>query len=303
MYSSSSLTTPVVFVIFNRPANTKTVFEQIRKAKPLKLYIIGDAPRPSVVADLENCLEARNIVEAIDWDCQVFRNYSEKNLGCGVRIHTGLDWVFENEERAIILEDDCVPSLSFFTFCTKLLNLYNDDTRIMHISGERWNLEFKRNANSFFFSRYSHIWGWATWKRAWKLYDFEMKLWPEIKNGNYLKDIFQTKREISHWTKQFDSYYYKQEKTGWAIQWLFTVLINNGLCVVPNANLISNIGVDGVHSSTISRYHFRPIEDNFEIIRTPEFVIEDKEFDRYHFEKHIYHDYKIINKIKKRLLL
>jgi hypothetical protein len=160
------LTTPVAFLIFNRPDTTAKVFEAIRQAKPPKLLVVADGPRPDRPDDIEKCKAARGVVEQVDWDCEVLRNYSDVNLGCKKRVSSGLDWVFNTVEEEIILEDDCLPHPTFFRFCEELLDYYRHDERIMVISGD--NFQFGRNCTeySYYFSRYNHCWGWSTWRRS-----------------------------------------------------------------------------------------------------------------------------------------
>ena len=178
--SDFQLTTPVAFLIFNRPDTTARVFEAIRQAKPPKLLVVADGPRPDRPDDVEKCKAARAIIDRVDWACEVLTNYSDLNLGCGKRPATGITWVFEQVEEAIIFEDDCLPHPSFFRFCEELLNYYRHDERIMVISGNNFQFGRNRTDDSYYFSRYNHIWGWASWRRAWEYFDYDLKLWPKI---------------------------------------------------------------------------------------------------------------------------
>ena len=166
--------TPIVFLIFNRPDTTKRVFEAIRQAKPKKLLVVADGPRDDRQGEAEKCAAVRSIIDTVDWDCKVLTNYADVNLGCGLRVSSGLDWVFEQVEEAIILEDDCLPHPSFFPFCEEMLDLYRHDERIMHIAGTNSLEEWKSDVQSYHFSYTGGIWGWATWQRAWKYYHFKM---------------------------------------------------------------------------------------------------------------------------------
>ncbi len=176
-----SLETPVAFIIFKRHDLTERVFQAIREAKPKKLLVIADGPRfPEEAA---KCQKTRDIIQQVDWDCEVLKNYSEVNLGCRQRISSGLDWVFSQVEEAIILEDDCVPAPSFFSFCQTLLDYYRDDNRIMVISGDNFQDGQSRTDYSYYFSRYNHCWGWATWHRAWQYWDFNKNKWLEFQQS------------------------------------------------------------------------------------------------------------------------
>jgi hypothetical protein len=184
--SNYQLRTPVAFIIFNCPETTDRVFEQIAKAKPSKLLVIADGPRENSPGEAERCAAVRSIIDNVDWDCEVLTNYSDVNLGCKRRIASGLDWVFDTVEEAIILEDDCLPDPTFFRFCDELLEKYRDDERITMISGDNFQFDRKKTDSSYYFSRDPHIWRWASWRHVWKNYDVDMQLWPEIRDGGWL---------------------------------------------------------------------------------------------------------------------
>jgi len=241
------LNTPVLFVIFNRPDTTKQVFYEIRKAKPKQLFIAADGPRKDHPEDTGLCQKTRAIVDQVDWDCQVSTLFRDENLGCKYAVSSAIDWFFSNVGEGIILEDDCVPDQSFFPFCEELLEKYRDDERIMMISGANFQFGKKKTEDSYYFSRYFHIWGWATWKRAWKLYDKEMKAWPEIRENGYLTNILSEKKLVRYWEVIFNSVYNGSIIT-WDYQWVFSCWIQGGLSIIPNINMISNIGFD--HRST-----------------------------------------------------
>lgn len=190
------LHTPVLLIIFNRAHTTQQVFDRIRQVKPKKLYVAADGPRPHVGTDAERCAETRRIVEQVDWDCEVKTLFQEQNLGCGVAPSRSISWLFEHEEYGIILEDDCIPSRSFFWFCQELLEKYKYDTRVMHISGNNYLDGWRRDSDySYYFSDKVNSWGWATWRRAWQLYDFHLGSYPELKQKGYLNGIFLNKLE------------------------------------------------------------------------------------------------------------
>ncbi|MCX5679732.1 MAG: glycosyltransferase family 2 protein, partial [Candidatus Omnitrophica bacterium] len=180
------LETPVVLTIFNRPDKTELVFNAISKARPRQLFVIADGPRPDAPGENERCLDARAIIERVDWDCCLRKNYSDVNMGCKRRVSSGLDWVFSSVEEAILLEDDTLPSHSFLFFCQELLEKYRYDNRINYISGTNYQLGKSRTDYSYFFSRYASFWGWATWRRAWRHYDVDMKSWPQVKKDHLL---------------------------------------------------------------------------------------------------------------------
>lgn len=233
--------TPVLFVIFNRPETTKKVFEAIRKYQPLELYIAADGSRANKPGEKEKCEEARKITEKIDWPCKVKRLYRDKNLGCKMAVSGAITWFFKNVEEGIILEDDCLPNPSFFTFCAKMLELYRNDKRVMCISGDNFLPRSMQNTNGYYFSKYVHIWGWASWRRAWKNYDVGMGDWHTVKKTKMLNKYFDNFIESIYWKTIFNATYNGKIDT-WDYQFMYHVWKNNGLSLVPNANLISNIG-------------------------------------------------------------
>ncbi|WP_204106191.1 MULTISPECIES: TylF/MycF/NovP-related O-methyltransferase [Spirulina sp. CCY15215] len=247
------LQTPVVLIIFNRPDTTQRVFDAIRQARPPQLFIIADAARRDRTPEVEQCRDARNIVEGIDWDCQVFKNYSDTNLGCRHRISSGLNWVFENVEEAIILEDDCVPDPTFFRFCEELLEKYRRDDLIMAIAGNNFQFRQSRTEYSYYFSRYPHCWGWATWRRAWQHYDDTMQLWPRARDEKCLESVFETDRAVAYWAKILQRNY--EGFNSWAYAWGFSCWIHDGLTILPDVNLVSNIGFGSEGTNTRKQDH------------------------------------------------
>ena len=232
------MNTPVLFLVFNRPDTTIQVFQKIREAEPLRLYVAADGPRKDREGEAEKCKQVRHIATNVDWDCEVKTLFRDENLGCKMAVSGGIDWFFEKEEMGIILEDDCLPSKTFFRFCEELLIKYRQDTRIWHIGGTN-PLSKITQADSYYFSIYNRIWGWATWKRAWKNFDSEIKIWPEIKKNKKLKYVL-SKSEYIKYEKLFDSVYNGEIDT-WDYQWFLIKLIN-GLSIIPNTNLVKNIG-------------------------------------------------------------
>ncbi len=277
------LQTPVVLIIFNRPKNTQKVWEIIRQVKPAKLLVIADGSRADRADDIEKCAATRAVIDLVDWDCEVLKNYSDVNLGCGLRISSGLDWVFEQVESAIILEDDCLPHPDFFSFCQELLTKYRDDLRIMHISGNYLLHKYNKSPPkySYYFSRYPLIWGWATWRRAWQHYDFSMSCLPEILDDGWF-DSFLNRREKYVWTRNFVGCY--QQAYTWDYQWFFSCWIQSGLAIMPNVNLVSNIGfaADATHTQDLkSPWANLPSEAMSFPLEHPPFTIRDAEADRY----------------------
>jgi hypothetical protein len=232
------------------------------------------------VGELDKVAATRAIVNSVDWECEVLTNYSEVNLGCKRRVYSGIDWVFEQVAEAIILEDDCVPNPSFFRFCAELLERYRHDTRIMAISGDNFQFGRQRSPYSYYFSRYNHIWGWATWRRAWRFYDVEMEKWPEIRDQGWLSDYLGSRRRAAYWNEIFELVYRRKINT-WDYQWMFACWLQSGLCILPSRNLVSNVGfgANATHTASHSRVAALPIDTmKFPLVH-PSFVIRDPRAD------------------------
>jgi len=202
--------TAVAFIIFNRPDTTEKSFEVIRQAQPPKLLVIADAPRPNRPGEAERCTVTRAIIDRVDWNCEVLKNYSDVNLGCQKRVSSGLDWVFSLVEEAIIIEDDCLPDPSFFRFCEELLDYYRQEDRVMAINGQNNQFGRRRDDSSYYFSRYFHCWGWATWSRAWKHYDVDLQSWPTVSKGELLHNIFKSQNDVDYWRNILQETYEKK---------------------------------------------------------------------------------------------
>lgn len=274
--------TPVAFIIFKRPDTTEKVFEAIRQAKPPKLLVIADGPRADRPGEAEKCEASRAIIERVDWNCEVLTNYSEVNLGCAKRVTSGLDWVFEQVEEAIILEDDCLPDPTFFRFCEELLEKYRHDGRVVSISGQNVQMGRKRTNYSYYFSRYNHCWGWASWRRAWQYYDFQMKLWAEVRDSGFLKDILCDPRAVKFWNNWFQDTY-DERLDSWAVRWTFACWVQNGLSILSNTNLISNIGFgsEGTHTFEENSFANLPVEAIDFPLNHPAFMIRDEIADNF----------------------
>jgi hypothetical protein len=250
------LKTPVALLLFNRPETTRRVFEAVRRARPARLLVVADGPRKDRPGEGDLCAAVRAVVDGIDWPCEVLKEYSECNLGCRNRVSSGLDWVFKVAEEAIILEDDCLPHPDFFRFCEALLERYREDDRVVMIGGTNYLRDKLDIRESFCFSRYFAIWGWATWRRAWAHFDLAMRDWPELKRQGQLNGFYRQSFVRKHLAAMFDLAYLGKLDT-WDVQWFYSCLFNNGLSVVPRRNLISNIGLDGTHTSRdISNHNF-----------------------------------------------
>jgi hypothetical protein len=286
-HTDSRFTTPVLFIIFNRPHTTKQVFEAIRKARPTRLYIAADGPRVGRPDDAVKCAESKRIATLIDWPCEVKTLFRDRNLGCGEGPSTAISWFFEHETEGIILEDDCLPSQSFFTYCAQMLEHYRNDTRIMEIGGNNLERPEERDKDySYSFSNHIYIWGWATWRRAWNLHSYRMKHYEEISRKKYLDDFYDTPVEHNFFSYIFEKMHRGDQQTNrhtiWDYQWQFACTIHSGLILVPNGNLVRNLGFGNDATNTLNPNgvgYDLPAEEMQFPLRHPEFVMVDKERD------------------------
>ena len=286
------LTTPVALFFFNRPDTTMKVFHEIRKARPERLYLIGEGHRPDRIGELETVLNLRSLVEkSVDWDCQVFKNYVPEDIGAGLRISSGISWVFETEESAIFLEDDIIPADSFFQYCQEMLNHYWNDTRIMAVCGSNPIPEYMFQGD-YTFSANPQIWGWATWKRAWNEYDFKISKWPEMKKQGVLRPLFNNRIFYRFRSDEYDRAA-KGITFTWDYQFSFHFLINSGLAIIPKKNLTSNIGIgpNATNTKSDKESTFGIIEEMTFPIQFKSHVFHDVDFDEQYFRNVIFKPY------------
>lgn len=238
----NQLQTPVALIVFNEPIATRRVFAAIAAARPTRLLLIADGPRTSRPGEAELCGEVKRIVTAVDWPCEVETNFSLENVGPRRRIISGIDWVFSLVEEAIILEHDCLPNQTFFPFCSELLERYRDEQQIGYITGFN-PLEAKFPFRySYYYSKMSNLWGWATWRRAWKKYDEHLTNWPEVKEAGLLNLLFPDKKVVAYWSKVFDNMYNGTGPSTWDYQLVYACWTRNWVSIVPRRNLVQYIG-------------------------------------------------------------
>jgi hypothetical protein len=283
----NSLKTAVLFIVFNRPETTTKVFEKIRQAKPPRLYVASDGPREKHESDKENVKKTLEIATKVDWPCELKTLIRDKNQGCKKGVSTAITWFFENEAQGIILEDDCVPNSDFFIFCENLLNRYADEERVSAITGNNFQNDNWRGDASYYFSKYNHCWGWASWKRAWKHYQEDLLFWPEWKKSSNWSKYIADKVEQKYWENIYDKMYANEIDT-WDYPWMASTWYKNGLTVTPNVNLVSNIGFgpNSTHtkdkSSSSSNMPTKEIGD----LIHPKLVQRNLKADRWTFNNH-----------------
>ena len=294
------LKTPVLFLVFNRPDTTKQVFEAIRKAKPPRLYVAADGARETKEGEAEKVKAVRKyIMENIDWECEVKTLFREQNFGCKMAVSGAIDWFFENEEMGIILEDDCLPSQSFFWFCEELLERYNDDERIFLISGYNKQNSWKKETNDYFFSQFGGIWGWASWRRAWSHYDIAMKDIDAFIEQNHFQNLLGKKLGKIRQDSIYNSIVVNNMDT-WDYQWAYARHKNSGMACVPSVSLIENIGFgeDATHTfghntDNVKKHEIKwPLKEN-------RFIVADRKYDEL-FIRPVNIFSKIINKLIKK---
>lgn len=270
--------TPILFLIFNRPDISKVVFDEIKKQQPKYLFIAADGARPYVDGEAEKCKRTRELIMTdIDWDCEVKTLFREQNLGCGQAVSQAISWFFDHVEQGIILEDDCLAHPSFFKYCEVLLEKYEDDERVFAINGTNLKGHTLINNASYFFSHYMFVWGWATWKRAWKLYDFELKELETFKDKKKIENIDKRTIFKNYWIPIFEQLVNKEIDT-WDYQWVFCIWNYQGITVVPNVNLISNIGfgVDATHTIEPTEFENLSTQEIGKIVHPGKIVVNKK---------------------------
>jgi len=249
---------PLVVIIFNRPDKTKILYESLRYYKPSKLLIISDGPRSQFINEKEKVIQSRQIFEKIDWKCEVLFNISETNLGCRERIISGLNWVFDKVDKAIILEDDCIPTDEFFIYMETLLEKYQNNKKISSVCGTNFLADTYDVKDSYLYSKYCNVWGWGTWKDRWFKIDAKLKNLDKIKENRFLKKYLGSFRAYFYWHWLLDRVKNKKLNS-WAYIWNFTNFTNENLSIIPSSNLISNIGI-GKNSSNTRSLPYKYIE-------------------------------------------
>ena len=241
---------PVLLLVFNRPDVARRLFDAVSVTRPTLLFIAADGPRPDRPADDLLCSETRDVFRRIDWPCQVHTLYRETNLGLTTAVISAISWFFDHVEAGIILEDDCLPAPDFFRFAGELLDRYGSDPQVMHISGLNMEPGTHFSPNSYFFTQVGHIWGWATWRRAWRLYDVTMSEWPAIRHRfGFTAPPLQ--RALG---RKFASAHAGRKVT-WSRAWYYTLLRHSGLAIVPSVNFIQNVGFGRDATHTTGDWH------------------------------------------------
>ena len=242
---------PVLFIVFNRPETTRKVFQAIRGARPPKLYIAADGPRVERPDEARRCAEVRRIAELVDWPCEIHRLFRDENVGCKLGVAGAVSWFFSQETEGIILVDDVLPVATFFDFCDEMLLKYRDDLRVAMVSGCNLVSNHFEGRESYFFSRYNNIWGWASWRRAWQHFDVAMSAWPAWRDENGLASVSGGNAFfVAYWKRAFDAAH-GGSVDAWSYSWLLSTWRSGGLAILPALNQITNIGFghDATHTN------------------------------------------------------
>lgn len=244
----------VLVIAWRRPTETKRLLDVIAGIKPKKLYFACDGARKDRPDEASRVREVRSLIKNVDWDCELRTLFAENNQGCRKGVNRAIDWFYRHEEEGIILEDDCIPALCFFSFCSVMLKRYKDDKRIWSISGTRFSDAMTSERESYYFSRYTHSWGWATWRDRWNCHDKDMGYWMDRKARRRVSESFSTKSEWRHWRKIWHELYFRSKPDTWDYQWSFSARVEGALTVIPRVSMVTNIGFgeDATHTGGIS---------------------------------------------------
>ena len=276
----NQLDTAVLLCAYRRPSTTQLVFNAIKQVKPKRLFIAVNAPRPENEDEEQKCTEVKKIATDIDWDCEVHTLLRERHLSLKESISSAIDWFFDQVEEGIILEDDCLPSTSFFWYCQELLARYRHDGQIMHINGCNHGVT-NDGLSSYFFSKHIHVWGWASWREAWKLYDINMSNWTDFKDlvnfEKFFGSTIEKERKLLTWERA-----YKNEIDCWDYQWCYSVLTQGGCAISPTKNMIQNIGIGPGATHTFNTDSYSNNLERNEVtfpLRHPKFKVIDYDLD------------------------
>ena len=280
---------PILIIVYNRPDKTRKLLQTIDKLKPKYLYVSADGPKKKD-NDIKNCNDVKKIFDHLNFECDLKKNFNEHNKGLKINVKDSINWFFSEVDKGIILEDDCMPSESFFIFCKELLVKYEHNEKIMHINGSNLGINYENHfKENYFFSKLNHVWGWATWQRAWKNYDNNFNDYLEFKKTKKIQSYFVDKKITKWMINYFDKSYHGDDNI-WSSNWAYSIVKNDGLCITPKLNLVKNIGFDGSGTSSKSDLFKKFSEvklNNFDKILHPSSIIYNLDYDKLAFEEKI----------------
>jgi hypothetical protein len=273
---------PVLLLVFNRPDLARRVFSRIRQARPRQLFVAADGPRRDRPGEVELCSEARKVINGVDWPCDVKTLFRDTNLGCDAAVESAIHWFFDHVEEGIILEDDCLPDASYFPYCAEMLEMYRQDKLIMSITGCCFQPDGFSADTSYFFTRYPYTWGWATWRRAWKLFKNTPAEYPCLFDFEWLSKFLGSEMAARYWSVIITRCH-ENKTSAWDYRWIFSIWANQGLGVQPTQNLMTNIGFDHRATHTPAEcaetFH-RPAQSMPFPLRHPTSVTRNEDADR-----------------------
>lgn len=276
-----SINTPLLLIAWRRPHTLRQVIDAIRPVAPSRLFVACDGPNPDRPGEVEKVAATRAVIEhEIDWPCQIEKLYSDVNQGCRLGVSRAITWFFVQVEEGIILEDDCVPHPDFFPYCNTLLERYRHDTRVWCISGNNFQNGKWRGDGSYYFSRYNHCWGWASWRRCWQHYDVDLSQWPALRDSGLLNTIFEDPLERNYWRRIWQRLVDESKPDTWDYQWTFTCLANGGLTALSNRNLVNNVGFGEDATHTTGNAINTRVSEGVDPNHHPSFLLRDALADR-----------------------
>lgn len=302
LFKDFKLGIPVLFIAFNRPDITRTTFQRIRAARPEKLYVAVDGPRHAVESEDKVVDQVKAIVKDVDWPCKIHYRFNDENKGAEVTVSSAIHWVFEREEYAIILEDDIIAPLSFFKFAQEMLIKYKDNEQIGTVTGSNFTPIPVPDSADYFFAKYGHSWGWATWRRAWQGFNLNVEVPDEHLRPAFLSTITNSKAESRFYKKLFTLL----QKRGpgnstWDLAGLYHFRIRNSLSIIPRVNLTSNIGVQGLHARGKTEHHFRSVDEHFVVKKYPENIVCFTAYDEHHYKTHFHSKRSIFQRLLRKV--
>lgn len=279
----TQIDTPVLLLVFNRPDLTRRLIQSLEKVKPKNIFVVADGPRNNSDTDKKRCAAVRQLFDHLNWPCQISKMFREENLGCARSVSQGITWFFKTNEKGIILEDDCIADPSFFTFCETLLEKYQNQKEIFHISGNNFQYGKQRGKADYYFSIFNHLWGWASWKRAWNNFEFDI----DIQDVEDMREFVNSDLIINYFSKQFQNVNHGKIDS-WGFRWTFACWKNKGVSILPNMNLVSNIGFveEATHTHQIESPQSNiPVHTIKHELIHPSTIKVDKKADLYSFRK------------------
>jgi len=292
MKHTAKIDVAILLVFFNRPGTFEKVFRAVKEARPSRLFLYQDGPRGA--KDMPGIEACRRIAEDIDWECDVKHLYQERNYGCDPSGYISQKWAFSMADKCIVLEDDSVPTQSFFPFCKEMLDRYEHDERVWMVAGFNSDEQTKDVAGDYFFTSVFSIWGWASWKRVIDTWDADYRFMDDPQTLRQLRQLIAQRQLRPDFLKMCADHKASGKAYYETIFWP-SMLLNSGLAIMPTRNQINNIGAieDSTHFSTLNTmpaalrriFTMKRIEQSFPLIHPPH-IIEHVAFKERVYRRH-----------------